>query len=55
MARVSIAIVCIYILCHTPKILPTLCEIIYMNRFFIVTIVILVIITVAIMINIYIL
>ena len=55
MARVSIAIVCIYILCHTPKILPTLCEIIYMNRFVIVIIVILVIITVAIMINIYIL
>ena len=32
MARVSIAIVCIYILCHTPKILPTLCEIVYTNR-----------------------
>ena len=29
LARVSMAIVLLYLVCHTPKLVPSLCEILY--------------------------
>ena len=31
LARVSLGIVLLYMLCHSPKLLPTVCEIVFMN------------------------